>query len=304
MSNPRRKVTAASAKDLKAVFRRLQGIFFALSVAGVMLLQGCAPQIKEHSKICAGKDNLFQSISAVKENYHNAESFKAHGKCFLEYYSGGKKHRENFPVKLWVHPPYDIYLQGDVAFNPKGIMLGSNEKRFWLAIKPEEVSSYWWGKWSQQKEMTDIPVNPRILLEALGMVKIEMADNWSLSNQGPYDILTRKTADGRVQKKIYIYCCDYVISKIEYFDSAGKVRFIAQMDNYTGIGAHFLVPRLIKITGRKDKGKAPAIRINLSYVQKEEFSRKQLDAIFKRPEPHGYKHTYILINGEPVELIR
>jgi len=278
--------------------------FLVLVVSGVIIFSGCVPNINEPKKICAGKQDLFESLSALRGDSHKAVSFRAHGQCFLRYYSGDKKHKDNFSIKLFLHPPFDIYLQGDVAFNPKGIILGSNEEQFWLAIKPKDVSSYWWGKWSHQKGLSELPMSPRILLEALGMAEIEMTDNWALSNEGPYDILTEKTEAGTVKKKVYIYACEYLIRKIKYFDSSGELKIVTEMGNYTEVDDDFFVPEIIKITGKSDKGRDETVKITLGHLRKVQFEQRQLDFIFERPEPRGYKHVFVIINGESVGLKR
>ena len=69
-------------------------------------------------------------------------------------------------------PPVEIYMQGDVAFDPKGIVLGSNEEEFWLAVRLKEVSGYWWGRWSEESRPEKLMISPRLVLEALGVAAV------------------------------------------------------------------------------------------------------------------------------------
>ena len=110
-------------------------------------------------------------------------------------------------------------FKGDVAFNAKGLMLGSNENQFWLAIKPE-IDSFWWGNWAQQTNYDNLIISPS---EYIGShwycPQFEDQTLWSLTRENSLDILTKRNADGKLEKKLYIYGLDYRIAKIEYFDS-------------------------------------------------------------------------------------
>jgi hypothetical protein len=111
----------------------------------------------------------------------------------LEYYVEGKTkpQRENLSVKLRVNPPAEIYLQGDKPLVSKAIVVASNEREFWLAIRPK-ISLYCWGLWSEQDSGGGLVINPRTLLEALGIEQIDAGQDWSLSNEGAFDVLTKR----------------------------------------------------------------------------------------------------------------
>lgn len=155
--------------------------FKTLSVLVVIMLffVGCAPQMRKSAKVCPGAASVEDALSALKTNYKNAVSWRGNGRCI--YFNG--KDKQNFAVKIWVSPPINIYLQGDVGFDPKGIVLGSNADEFWLSIRHKDISSYWWGRWSQQNSLGLLKINPRILLEAFGLIVADSEKNWSLSNQ-------------------------------------------------------------------------------------------------------------------------
>ena len=108
---------------------------FAGFVAAILIFSGCAAQIQKPVRVCPGKESIAESLSSLRLRLENAVPLKANGQCLLQYYAEDRKpKKENFPVKLWVNPPVEIYMQGDVAFDPKGIVLGSNEDEFWLAV--------------------------------------------------------------------------------------------------------------------------------------------------------------------------
>ncbi|MBE3143292.1 MAG: hypothetical protein IMZ61_05125, partial [Planctomycetes bacterium] len=105
----------------------------------VLFFAGCAVQPIRH---CPGKTTADEAIAVLKSRREKITSIRATGQCLLRYHVEGKVRKENFPVKLWVNPPYEIYLQGDVAFDATGLVFGSNADEFWFWLKPKEVSSY------------------------------------------------------------------------------------------------------------------------------------------------------------------
>jgi hypothetical protein len=144
--------------------QRLNIRLYFYFAAAIPILVGCAPEIRKPLEICPGKGSVAEALSALQSHWQNMEPLKASGQCLLEHYIEGerKPHKEKFSVKLWVNPPVEIYLQGDVALVPKAIVLGSNAEMFWLSIRPKEISTYWWGKWSQQDSSKTLMINPHL----------------------------------------------------------------------------------------------------------------------------------------------
>jgi len=127
--------------------------FVTAIILHAVILGGCAPQIQKPVRLCPGAESAIDSLSLLRLRSENTVPLKANGQCLLQYYDEDKKYKEeNFPVKLWVNPPAEIYMQGDVAFDAKGVVLGSNEDEFWLSMKPK-ASTYVWGQWSDESLM-------------------------------------------------------------------------------------------------------------------------------------------------------
>ncbi len=274
-----------------------------ISIAATMLiLAGCAPEMRTLKEVCPGKGSVVEALDALQAQAQNATSLKASGQCRVEFRFEGKKkaQKENVDVKLLVNPPADIYMQGDKPLISKAIVLGSNEQEFWVAIRPREVSRYGWGKWAEQGSSGGLIVDPRTLLEALGMSEIDKEQDWSLSNEGAFDVLTRRQ-DGAVAKKIYIYSCEYRVSKIELFDSKGQVTAFAELDSYQEVSEGFFVPAFIKVTTfTQGEAREPLnITLKLSSIKAHD---KWPDMIFKRPLPKGkFKNVGVIIDGKWVE---
>ena len=271
--------------------------------AALLILAGCAPQKREAIRVCPGKGSAAEALSVLRSHSENATPLKANGQCRLQYHveDDNKPKKESFPVKLWVNPQTDIYLQGDIAFDAKGIVLGSNENEFWLLMKPKEISSYWWGKWSQKSSFGKLTINPKLLLEALGIATVGSEENWSLSNEGPFDVLTKQKGQNE-SRKIYISNCDYLVRKIEYLDK-GRVIVVTELDKYKEVSKDFFAPSVIKIVNQTDDGDkdSDSITLNLKSIKPVNFTERQRKILFARPQPRGFEHIYKIVDGNMIE---
>lgn len=276
---------------------------FAVSVA-MLIINGCASEVQKPEKICPSDKTAAELLSSMSMQAENAVPLKANGRCLLKFYTEeGKLKKESFSVKLWLNPPLEIYMQGDIAFNPRGIVLGSNEEEFWLAVKPKEVNGYWWGRWSEISHSEKLLISPRLVLEALGFLAVSDVEKWSLSREGAFDVLT-KQGNGGETGRIYIDSCDYLVKKIEYFADEGPAAVVIEMSKYKKISEDFSVPRAVKITNLTDSGKEEFIQISINSVKQAEFTDKTRGRLFTRPEPEGFDHVYEIVGGGIIEQPR
>jgi len=283
----------------------MSGRLVAFFLTAVVILGGCKPGFRE-LPICPGKASMAESLLTIESKAQKAGQLKATGKCKLEYYVEDKRKPEKEPlnpIRLFMNPPAQIVLHGEVPFDQRGVILGANKDEFWLGIKPK-ISSYYMGRWSDGNDVHIPVLNPKIVLEAVGIVSVEsdMAGHgdWTLSNKGPYDVLTRKDPDGLLIKRIHLCSCDYLVRKIEYFDDFGQVSVVAELEDYKEAAEGFFVPRYINIIKRGFDGRDDSVRIKLKSFKPMNFSQKQKDALFL-PRPDRYKHVYKIIDGKWVE---
>jgi hypothetical protein len=246
---------------------------------------------------CKGSTTAAEAIAKLEKVENKALPIMASGQCLFEYWAKGKKHKENFPVKIWVNPSYEIYMQGDVAFDAKGLVFGSNEREFWLAMKPNEIKGYWWGEWEEQSAASGI--NPRTVLEAIGIIRMDEG-KWSFTKQDTFDVLTRSIGGQKVQK-IYVYNCDQRIYKIEYFDKAGQIAVVTEPSKYKEIVNGFCVPSVIRITGHGDGQPKEMFRISLDKVKLVVFTEEQKNRLFSRPGPRGFKEVYKIVDNKAIK---
>ena len=215
-----------------------------------------------------------------------------------------KKHKkESLTVRVLVKPPVEIYLQGDATLAHKAIVLGSNEREFWLLMRPKEISTYWLGTWSEKDSSNNrLMINPRTLFEALGIVEIEAEENWSLSNEGDFDILTRRER-GVVIKKIFIYRRDYLAKKIVYFDLSGQAVAFTELDDYKEVSESFFIPTSIKIItyGQNHGEDSLSINLDLKSIKPVKFNERQQKIYFNPPSQGGFKHILINEGGKWIE---
>ena len=276
--------------------------FYILAVAFVV--SGCGQQVQKPLPICPGKESAPEALSVLRSHLQNAAPLKASGSCVLQYYAEGKQRAERFPVKLWLNPPQELFLQGDVAFDPQGVVLGTNQDEFWLAIRLKEVSSYWWGRWQETGQFNQLVIDPKMMLEGLGIPALDSdkSEDWSFTKQGAFDVLTRRSDRTIAGKRIHIYSCDYLVRKIEYLDIGGQAAVVAELDKYEQVRQDFFVPTIVKIIHRgASAAESVTITVTLTSVKSADFTDKLRSYLFTRPEPKGFKHIYRVLGGKFIE---
>ena len=281
----------------------MSGKFVLSIITIILILAGCGPSIRKPLEVCPGKESVSEAMAALQSNTKNIVSLQAKGRCLLQYYDEDKnKHKEALAVRVLVNPPLEIYLQGDNALVPKAIVLGSNEREFWLSVRPKEISTHWWGRWSEQDISGGLVISPRTLLEALGIGLVDYEQNWSLSNEEAFDILI-KQEQGVTVKKIYIYSCDYRVRKIEFYDHDSQVVARAELDKYKEVSEGFFVPALIKVAtyAPNTTEESLSFTLNLRSIKPAKFSEQRRNLLFYHRLPKGFKHIYRIVNGRWVE---
>lgn len=274
---------------------------FLLFIVTLLILTGCTAKMKKPLPICPGKESVAEALVALQLQSLNMTPLYAKGKSRLQYYEKGKKHKENLTIRFLIKSSDEIYFRGDMSIVPKAVILGTNKREFWLAVKPKEISTYWSGTWSELDPSEILLINPKTLLEAFGITKIVIGADWSLSNEGPFDVLTQRD-NGAAVKKIYIFCCDYSTRKIEYFNTDGKILARMEMEKYKNVTEKFSVPSHIEVTtyARDKKEDSFSIKFDFNSIKQQEFTEEQ-DKLFE-PEPEkGFKHVLKLEKGKWIE---
>ncbi len=262
----------------------------ALALATLMLAGGClAP-----GRVCPGKATTTEALAALRPREEALRSFKATGQCRMGYVAeSGRARQFNLPVNVYVNPPSEVYLQGQATLGPQGLVfLGTNEKEFWLGIRPE-ISTFWWGEWSKARGAHDLPVSPQAVFESLGLVVADAAEadpnRWSLSAASGQDVLTFLDEGGRPAKRLFVERCDYRIARIEYLDAEGRASVVVELKRYEKVGPATWVPSRISITAFDGPERTHWARLSLNslaeWTCREAFRQRYL----VRPEAANFK---------------
>jgi hypothetical protein len=160
-------------------------ILFMGGVMGVVLmLAGCVDPVSGPNMNAPGKETLAQAIAALESQADKIKPLQLNGQCHLGFLDeAGKRREHNFSYKLWLDPPYNIYLQSRAVPGNRGLIyMGSNAEEFWLSIQPE-INTYWWGRWADVEESPFLQLSPRVILEALGIVAFGNPEQWRLTHE-------------------------------------------------------------------------------------------------------------------------
>jgi hypothetical protein len=259
------------------------------TVALAVIVAGCATPGTTQLPICPGKASAADALAALSARAEQAVPLRVSGgQCRLSYYvpEDDDPKRHNLSMQIWFHPPSQMYIQGAIAVDSKGLIVGCNEEEFWLALRPKEMSAYYWGQWDEAANVEGLVISPQIVLEGFGIIVRDSdtpdSDSWSLTNEGPYDVLTLQDEAGQIRKRVHIYTCDYLVRKIEYFDREGKIAATAELDDYQPVTEEFLVPTEMLVTAIGPDGRADVADIKLVSLKQKELSEAARRKVFAR----------------------
>lgn len=284
--------------------RRISRWCWLCTILLVFLAVGCTPgEVK--LIVCPGKAGVEEALSALEARAERAQPLQVNGgQCRLVYYEPDdeKPKRHNLAPRLWFNPPSQIYVQLSVGVDQKAVIIGCNDASFWMGLRPQEVSTYYWGNWDEAQDVDGLMVGPKVVLEAFGIIQRDErsgSDGWSLSNEGPYDILTRRDAEGRLVKRVHIYACDYLVRKIEYFDTEGHPVAVAELGDYEQVVEGFDVPTKIYVRAIAEDGREDEMEIKLYDPKVKELKERAKELYFNQNlrDMERYDHVYRYEDG-------
>jgi hypothetical protein len=270
---------------------------------GILLAGGCASQ-PQTLQVCPGKATAAEALRTLATRAQHAVPVWANGQAVLTYHVPNRKkpERHSLTIDLRFDPPTRIYLQGNLTVVQKAVVIGSNDEKFWLALRPKEISSYYIGRWEDVQGFEGLVMSPRVVLEAVGLVIEPGAESnavsWTLENKGPYDILTRRDEAGRMAKRVHVYACDYSVHKIEYFDHDGKIVAVAQLGEYEPVVEGFRVPTRIDVVSARPDGRKDSLVIDMGPVKTKPFTEQQRQGLFSPPDAGRFEHVYHYEDGQ------
>ena len=275
----------------------LSKILISISVT-ILIFAGCGVPQQVVMRECRGKMSVSEALAELSSQSRQAVALRANGQCLVEYSDeNGKVHKERFPVKIWLEPLSRMRLQGDIAFDPRGLVLGTNQKEFWISSKLG--GGYYWGTWSRAGSFEKLRISPRLVLDAFGIADVGDQKNRSLSAENGFDVLVEDSGSGIV-KKMYIERCSYLIGKIEYISDNKQIAAVTELSKYKQLAEGFSFPSVIKITTYPDST-GDVFEIRLDSVKPASFTEKQRQRLFNRPRPRGSGNIYEIIDGQIIK---
>lgn len=259
---------------------------------GVLGLSGCRGFLGR-GKIVPGKATFQEAASALQTQADEFEPTQINGTCKLSYRDrddeGKWRRLPSFTMKFWLEPPYNLYWVGNAAPGPEGkIFLGANQEAFWLSIKPE-INTYWFGRWDDATDVTELELNPRVVLESLGMIQFAPHETWQLESQKRVDILACKdTESARLIKRLYVTTKTYRLAKIEYYDELGEIAVVVEMERYKVLDGKNAVPTGIRVSRYAWGELEGRVTFTLKQGVVRQFTDKTRARMFQPITPMGY----------------
>jgi hypothetical protein len=278
---------------MTAQYRKNSYLFYAVALA--ISLAGCAQQELGPAEICPPSANLQQAMEPLASRNEQAQPIRSNGSMtYTGFVDGKKKPRENLSIKGFrFYPPDRLYLRADSILGEE-LCVGMNALDFWLRIKTNPPSAYWFGRRDDMAGCNDgLLLRSESLLEAIGM--IDVSGNWQLEADIGMDILIKTDHNGKAVKKIYIDRCSVLPKKIEYFGARGEIIFTIEMAAFTTGQDDIVVPAEIDITRFQDEQIGSIVHIKLTNIKLFEPTPAQLDGkLFKRPHEDTVKNVFEL----------
>lgn len=217
----------------------------------VVCVAGCGP-CPSGVRLAPPRDAR-EALQRVNDNLERIREALVCRNCTVSFRfrdaDGGRHAFIAQPASLIYRPPRSLRfavsgLTGNVA------LIGSNDERYWLWIEPE-VSTMWWGRWSDDQEAVpqgargDLPLAPVELLSALALSPLphEPSDGLPplLDQVGKRSRLcyVRLADDGwpYVAREITLDDCPpHQPVEIVHRDAAGRVAMRAALSGYARVG--------------------------------------------------------------------
>ena len=269
----------------------LKSFFLLLAV----ILAGCGPQpVDDVPVLCDGKATVAEVLAELDEQRANAVSIRSKGKCKVQWTDEDSKvQSEDLVIELRFSPPDRLFLDGRVL-NQEVMRLGSNPEQFWVRMKPKEISVYQWGLWRDADNCDSHQlINPRNVLEALGMVSVD--DSYVLLHDGYHDILTLTDEAGRIVKRVYVSCVDYRVARIEYYNG-GMISVVVELSDHVAVENSAVASRISITNFGSNNMRAD---IDLKGVRLFEDPKPKL---FIKPSEKGFRDVYKL--NENCEFVK
>lgn len=255
-------------------------------ILGVLLcLAGCYPQMSNPSSQPSEQASAAEALALLQAQADKVMSLKIYAQCRmgLPNEDGVLKEQPPFDVRIYLDPPYNVYMDGIVGMGASGkVEMGSNAEFFWMGIKLE-MDEFWWGRWDKTSNHEDMQVSPKAMMEALGVLQLGDPASWSLSKQQDLDVLTQVGPTGQIIRQIKMKPGESVPQRIEYYNRQGEISLVVELAQYATLPNGFKVPQEIGISAFQADQCSHYVRLSVRRdgVKKKTYSEKLRQNIFR-----------------------
>ena len=272
----------------------------SLCLLGICLLlgaSGCNIDGAKPVELDTSEESRSIILQTLRVRTEQAIAFRAYGKSWhgIINEEGKEETLPPFNAKLWFRPPFLIRMQSHATMQGD-IVLGCNSEEFWLSVKPQ-ISTYYWGCWDRALTEGLLPFNPKVVLEAIGIVEVGEEDSWDLSEEDDMLVLAQPDPNTEVTKRVFINSRTQEIERIIYEDEQNTPLVIAQLSGYRRVPnrkINFSIPTVIRIMAYEQGKSAGWVKLVIEPIRAGNVDAK----IFNRPKPLGFKR--IIEVTEPV----
>lgn len=234
-------------------------------------------------------------VNTIQEHAQRAQGFRAYGTSVHGFVDSDGKTRTlpPFGCTLFFKPPECIHLISK-ATATGSIYLGCNKESFWMAIKPE-INTYYWGRWDQAIQEGVLPINPKVVLEAIGLIDLGDTERWVLEEEGDALVLTRPYPEKRIIKKVYVDKKRLRIERIMYMNTEHVPLVVADLAGHRAIAKDFAVPTITRVTAFEQGERVGWVTIKLKDFRLADLK----DKLFKRPPDRSYEQVIEVTKDKP-----
>lgn len=219
----------------------------------LVLLTGCPPRPRPEPLAPPAPPALLpvdEAAAAVNGNIAGITRSLASGRIGVDavfHDEDGRPHQyRDLRGVLRFFPPHYLYLEVGAAVEPNAVQVGSNDRLFWVALKPKR-NDLWWGLWSDLRpgEDFELPLAPDMVLAAMGLSRLPGPGEGlrgpvpRVDEQGNYRLLYLASSGGAlwIQRE---YRLDrfppYLPLEVTFRMPDGTVRMISSLDRYEPVG--------------------------------------------------------------------
>jgi hypothetical protein len=216
---------------------------FAVACLSLVALMGCRAPARSYKPRAyfGATESLATVVQKINTNSQKLKTLYANGDFDADIGDGkGNSTYFNARARLLYRKPQELRL---VARKEIGnVDLGSNDKNYWLIVKPK-ISTMWWGSYASLDKVhqKDIPIRPDLILDVLGVNDIDtnfkqqpvpvMVFN---NDADCYMIRWQVTGPDRwiAQKEVWYDRATLLPTHVLLFDENGRIVLSAYLSNH------------------------------------------------------------------------